>query len=138
MNDCIHRTRPVILSVDDEPCVSRVLQMKLQDSGYDVIRAENGLDGFKQFTDCMPDVLITDVNMPGMSGIELVKRCLEYRDTRSFLIAVLTSHIDEVTAQWLGEKTDVICLPKPFSPRRLLRMVDCYIKTRNLPEEALS
>lgn len=138
MSDCLNRAKPVILSVDDEPCISRVVQLKLQNSGYDVLRAENGIDGLKQFINHMPDVLITDVKMPGMSGIELATRCLEYKGKWPFMIIVLTSQVDDETMQELRNRVDICYIPKPFSPREVLRIIDCYIKDRSSKQGAIS
>ncbi len=124
------RKRPLILSVDDEPCIGRVVQMKLHNAGYDVERASCGDEGLKQFIECRPDVLITDVRMPGMSGIELCTRCEEYRGAWPFLIVVLTSQLDEKTQAWLAERADRKYLPKPFSPREVLRTVEEYFESR--------
>ena len=124
------RERPLILSVDDEPCIGRVVQMKLQNGGYDVVRAGSGAEGLERFIECRPDVLITDVKMPGMSGIELCTRCEEYRDAWPCLIIVLTSQLDEQTQAWLAERPDRKYLPKPFSPREVLRTVQEYFASR--------
>lgn len=129
-NDPGNRERPLILSVDDEPCIGRVVQMKLQNGGYDVIRASSGAEGLEKFIECRPDVLITDVKMPGMSGIELCARCEEYRGAWPFLIIVLTSQLDEETQAWLAERPDRKYLPKPFSPREVLRTVEEYFASR--------
>jgi DNA-binding response OmpR family regulator len=104
--------------------------MKLHNAGYDVERASCGDEGLKQFIECRPDVLITDVRMPGMSGIELCTRCEEYRGAWPFLIVVLTSQLDEKTQAWLAERADRKYLPKPFSPREVLRTVEEYFESR--------
>lgn len=125
-----NRERPLILSVDDEPCIGRVVQMKLQNAGYDVVRAGCGAEGLERFIECRPDVLITDVRMPGMSGIELCTRCEEYREAWPFLIIVLTSQLDEETQAWLDQQANRKYLPKPFSPREVLRTVKEYLASR--------
>ncbi len=117
------RAKPLILTVDDEPCVGRVVQLKLQNSGYDVVRASSGAEGLQKFVELRPDVLITDVRMPGMSGIELCTRCEEYRGSWPFLVIVLTSQLDEETREWLEHDPDRKYVPKPFSPREILRTV---------------
>jgi CheY-like chemotaxis protein len=74
--------------------------------------------------------VITDVKMPGMSGIEFCNRCDEYRTARSFLVIVLTSQLDEETHGWIERSPHRKYLPKPFSPREVLRIVDEYIASR--------
>jgi len=124
------RAKPLILSVDDEPCIGRVVQLKLQNAGLDVYRAMSGIDGLQKFIELRPDVLITDVKMPGMNGIELCKRCEEYRADWPFLIIVLTSQLDHETQAWLQESSERTYLPKPFSPREVLRTVQEYLERR--------
>jgi len=121
------RRRPLILTVDDEPCIGRVVQLKLENAGYDVERANSGAEGLEKFVRLRPDILITDVKMPGMSGIELCARCEEYRGAWPFLVIVLTSQLDERTQVWLEKDADRKYLPKPFSPREILRTVREYL-----------
>ncbi len=132
------RTKPLILSVDDEPCIGRVVQMKLESAGYDVVRAASGTEGIEKFVGLRPDVLITDVRMPGMSGIELCRRCEEYRGAWPFLIIVLTSQLDRETREWLEAGTGRKYLPKPFSPREVLRTVQEYLASREVPAAELA
>jgi DNA-binding response OmpR family regulator len=124
------RERPLVLTVDDEPCIGRVVQIKMQHAGYDVERASSGLEGLEKFVSLRPDVLITDVKMPGMSGIELCRRCEEYRGAWPFLIIVLTSQLDEETRGWLSSQANCQYVPKPFSPREVLRLVQGYLDSR--------
>jgi len=132
-NNGAYRTRPLVLSVDDEPCIGRVVQLKLQNAGFDVERASSGTEGLDKFVELRPDVLITDVKMPGMSGIELCKRCEEYRGAWPFLVIVLTSQLDAQTRTWLEQRPERKYLPKPFSPREILRTVQEYLVTRSEP-----
>lgn len=134
------RKRPLVLSVDDEPCIGRVVQLKLEGAGCDVVRASSGSDGLAKFVELRPDVVITDVKMPGMSGIELCARCEEYRGAWPFLIIVLTSQLDEETKAWLARDPNRHYLPKPFSPREIVRTVHEYLARREpaaRPEGAL-
>ncbi len=129
-NSHCYRTKPLILSVDDEPCIGRVVQLKLRNAGFDVERASSGAEGLERFIATRPDVLITDVKMPGMSGIELCRRCEEYRGAWPFLIVVLTSQLDDETRAWLEQSENHRYLPKPFSPREILRTIEEYLAER--------
>jgi len=125
--ECTRRSRPLVLTVDDEPCISRVVQLKLENAGYEVVRASSGADGLQKFISLQPDVLITDVKMPGMSGIELCQHCEQYRGRWPFLIIVLTSQLDQESHDWLQSDPLRIYHPKPFSPREILRAIQDYI-----------
>ena len=63
-----------LLLIDDEPDILRVLSMSLKADGYDVISAQSGREGIAAFEKEKPDIVITDIKMPGMDGIEVLKR----------------------------------------------------------------
>ena len=63
-----------LLLIDDEPDILRVLSMSLKADGYDVISAQNGAEGVAAFEKEKPDIVITDIKMPGMDGIEVLKK----------------------------------------------------------------
>jgi len=66
--------QPRILVVDDEPQLTRVLRTGLKSRGYDVRAAADGLAGFEAFNDWHPDLVITDLAMPNVDGLELCRR----------------------------------------------------------------
>ena len=66
------RTR--ILVVDDDPRLVHIVQMYLGIEGYDVVTAESGEDGLRSFEQHMPDLVILDIMMPGMDGVEVCRR----------------------------------------------------------------
>ena len=63
-----------LLLIDDEPDILRVLSMSLKADGYDVVSARNGSEGIAAFEKEKPDIVITDIKMPGMDGIEVLKQ----------------------------------------------------------------
>ena len=67
-----NRSKPRILVVDDEPSIRECLGMLLVAAGYDVAEAENGVTAVSQLNRMIPDLIVTDLNMPQMSGIELI------------------------------------------------------------------
>ena len=81
-----------LLLIDDEPDILRVLSMSLKADGYDVVSARNGTDGITAFEKEKPDIVITDIKMPGMDGIEVLKRVKELNpDTE---VIIITGHGD--------------------------------------------
>lgn len=64
--------KPQILVVDDEPCIRESLGMLLVASGYDVAEAENGVSALAHLNRTVPDLIVTDLNMPQVSGLELI------------------------------------------------------------------
>ena len=65
-------SKPQILVVDDEPSIRESLGMLLVAAGYDVAEAENGIIALSHLNRTVPDLIVTDLNMPQMSGIELI------------------------------------------------------------------
>jgi CheY-like chemotaxis protein len=65
-------SKPQILVVDDEPSIRECLGMLLVAAGYDVAEAENGVSALSQLNTTVPDLIVTDLDMPQMSGIELI------------------------------------------------------------------
>jgi CheY-like chemotaxis protein len=124
---------PLILVVDDEPFVPRVLELKLGRAGYRVITAPNGLRGLELIAREHPQVVITDISMPGMDGFELCREAQKYRKDHNFLLIVITSRTEREMRQWMDSIPDLIFFEKPLSPRSLLRTVDAYLATGALP-----
>jgi DNA-binding NtrC family response regulator len=81
-----------ILLIDDEPDIVRVLSMSLKADGYDVIPAHSGVEGIEIFEKERPDIVLTDIKMPGMDGIEVLKK-IKSIDPRSEVI-IITGHGD--------------------------------------------
>src|SRR5262245_7306001 len=82
--------KPCILVVDDEPYVPRVLEMKFARAGWRTITARSGHDGLLAIERERPDVVITDISMPGMSGYDLCRESQRYRESNPFLLIVVT------------------------------------------------
>ncbi len=81
-----------LLLIDDEPDILRVLSMSLKADGYDVVTAANGTEGVAAFEKETPDIVITDIKMPGMDGIEVLKKIKALNaDTE---VIIITGHGD--------------------------------------------
>ena len=70
-----------ILVVDDERQITTILRTSLQSSGYSVETAKNGLEAFEKFEAAPPDLIITDLSMPEMNGLELTQAVRRVADT---------------------------------------------------------
>ena len=81
-----------LLLIDDEPDILRVLGISLKADGYEVIPALNGAEGLKEFSRHNPSIVITDIKMPGMDGIEVLEKIKEIDpDTE---VIIITGHGD--------------------------------------------
>jgi len=120
----------LVLTVDDDPCISRVVQLKLERAGYEVIRAVTAEEALAKIKKVYPGVIITDVKMPGMSGIDLCKACDEMLPDDDFLTIVLTAQLDEETMLWVESSPRRRFISKPFSPRKILATIEEYRMAR--------
>ena len=112
-----------ILVVDDEAHIVQVLSFKLRNAGYEVLTAVDGEEGLETATDERPDLIITDFQMPYMTGLELCRALAQHDETRDIPVVILTARgyaLDDEDLT-IGNIRDV--LSKPFSPRTVLSLV---------------
>ena len=83
-----------ILIADDEPHIARIMKLSLVREGYNVELVPNGEEALSKLRNKHPDVLITDIEMPRMTGEELCKQVSKEMQDRSFLIVVTTSRTE--------------------------------------------
>ena len=124
--------RLLVLSVDDDPCVSRVIQLKLENAGYRVEKATTAEEAIVKIKAMRPDVIITDVKMPGMSGIDLCKACEGLLPGHDIFTIVLTSQLDDKSRIWVESSPKRRFISKPFSPKMVLSTIEDYKRARQL------
>jgi len=125
MND-----KPRILVVDDEPQLTRVLRTGLKSHGYDVRTAADGLSGLETFNDWHPDLVITDLAMPNMNGLEL---CRKIRAVSPAPIIVLSAKGEEKTkVEALDIGADDF-VTKPFGIDELLARIRAALRRALTP-----
>jgi len=115
-----------ILIADDEPHVIRVLQLSLERAGYQIDSVPNGEAALEWIRNSQPDVLITDIEMPRMTGEQLCMQLQKEMPEREFLIFVLTSRTEVEHRQWTRDLANVMFLEKPVSTRKLVEMLNEY------------
>jgi len=109
-----------ILVVDDEPQITRVLRTSLVSNGHDVSVAHDGVEAMELFLKVQPDLVITDLAMPGMDGIELTRSIRERSNAPVIVLSVRSQDAQKVAA--LDEGADDY-MTKPFSIQELLARV---------------
>lgn len=114
-----------ILVVDDERQITRMLRMALQSSGYAVDTAANGVEGLQKFETQPPDLVITDLAMPGMDGLELTRAIRRLAATPIIVLSVRDSDAMKINA--LDEGADDY-LTKPFSIPELQARVRAHLR----------
>jgi two-component system KDP operon response regulator KdpE len=122
-----------VLVIDDDPQICRMMRITLVAQGFEVTDARNGTDGLERLRAARYDLVLLDVNMPGMSGIEV---CREIRGASDVAIIMLTVHASE------GNKTEALdagaddYVTKPFSFPELLARMRATLRRRGRPLES--
>jgi two-component system KDP operon response regulator KdpE len=109
-----------ILVVDDEPQITRVLRTSLQSNGHEVTVAQDGVEALAKFMKAEPDLVITDLAMPGMDGIELTRAIRGRSQVPVIVLSVRNQDASKVAALDVGADDYIT---KPFSMQELLARV---------------
>ena len=112
-----------ILVAEDDPHILRVICMWLKRQGHEILEARNGLAARDALQAAPVDVLVTDINMPGMGGVELIETAQAHGWVQRGIV-VLTNRWDHGEIRDRLSQWSVQVLPKPFSPSRLSELVD--------------
>ena len=113
-----------VLVVDDEVHIIHVVAIKLRNNGFEVITAENGADAFSLACSEKPDIIVTDFQMPVMTGLELVEKLRQNEATQSTPVIMLTARGFAVEDKQREDLQISEFLSKPFSPKELLRSIE--------------
>ena len=112
-----------ILIADDETHILNVLSMKFQHSGLNVLAAEDGAEALRLARSALPDLIITDYQMPRMSGLELCSRLNSDPATQNIPVILLTARGFSIGETQIGSPNIRFVMGKPFSPREVLARV---------------
>jgi two-component system chemotaxis response regulator CheY len=110
--------------VDDSPSMRRLLSSFLEQSGYEVAQAVDGVDALEVVDNDTFDLIITDINMPNMDGLTLVTELRKLDATRHTPILVLTTEMDMTKKQTAKESGATGWLNKPFDEERMLSAIN--------------
>ena len=116
---------PKILVVDDEPSIVNLVSVYLKAEGYEVFAASDGPSGFKAARTLRPDLIILDVMLPGMDGVEVLSRLRRESDAYVILLTARTEETDKIVGLSVGADDYVT---KPFSPRELTARVKAALR----------
>lgn len=125
---------PTILVVDDEVQIRRVLRATLSGNGYQVVEATNGEEGIRVAVEEHPDLILLDVNMPGMNGLEACSKIRLSYQGPIIMVTVRNAEQDKILALDSGADDYVV---KPFAMGELLARIRAALR-RFSPEEPLS
>lgn len=119
-----------ILVVDDEPRMVRFVQMNLDLEGYLTLEANGGYQALEKVRELQPDLVILDVEMPGMDGFETLGRIRELSEVPVIMLTVRADEEDRVKGLDLGADDYVT---KPFSPRELSSRIRAVLRRFDAP-----
>jgi two-component system alkaline phosphatase synthesis response regulator PhoP len=111
---------PKILVIDDEPSITNLVSSYLKKEGYEVYTASDGEAGLRSARAFKPDLIILDVMLPGMDGIELLSRLRRESSVHVIMLTARTEETDKIVGLTVGADDYVT---KPFSPRELTARV---------------
>ena len=120
-----------ILVVDDEERIINFLRSKLKASGYEVLTAGNGLEGLEQAQAQEPDLIVLDLLMPKMDGLEMLKELRSFSAVPVIILTAKGADADRIKGLQLGADD---YLPKPFNPDELVARIEA-IRRRLEPEK---
>ena len=121
-----------VLLVDDDPVILKLLQVNFEMEGYTVLTANDGVEGLEKARQERPDVVILDIMMPRMDGLEVTRELKGDDSTRDMPILLLSAKAQASDIQLGREVGADDYLTKPFDPLELLERVGEILKTRPL------
>ncbi|HXG41544.1 MAG TPA: response regulator transcription factor [Dehalococcoidia bacterium] len=116
---------PLVLAVDDEPGILRLLKQELTEQGLRVITASDGEEALRLAEEQRPDIVLLDVMLPGMSGLEVMRRLRERSDAPIILLTARDTDSDKVRGLELGADDYVV---KPFSPDEVAARIRAVLR----------
>ena len=116
---------PRVLVVDDEPPIVDLVRGYLEREGYEVLSAPDGPRGLELARTASPDVLVLDVMLPGLDGIEVCRQLRTFSDAYVLMLTARGEEIDRVVGLSVGADDYLV---KPFSPRELVARVKALLR----------
>lgn len=116
---------PKILIIDDEPSIVTLVSAYLKPEGYEVYTASDGLSGLKAAKAYQPDLIVLDLMLPGLDGLELLARLRRESEVYVILLTARTEETDKIVGLSVGADDYVT---KPFSPRELVARIKAALR----------
>jgi DNA-binding response OmpR family regulator len=114
-----------VLIIEDEKELSKVLKAYLERGGYDVLTAERGDRGLSLWQEHHPDIILLDLNLPGMDGIDIAREVRQTDDTPLIMVTARVDEVDRLLGLELGADDYIT---KPFSPREVVARVKAVLR----------
>lgn len=118
-----NRMEKTIMTVDDSAIVRKMVSFTLENEGYQVVEAEDGVDALEKLTGNRVNMILTDLNMPKMDGLEFIRRVRQGNGCKFVPIVMLTTE-SQTDKKSLGKAAGATgWIVKPFKPQQLLAVV---------------
>ncbi|MEI8366702.1 MAG: response regulator transcription factor [Parachlamydiaceae bacterium] len=127
--------KPKIILIEDEEDIAALIKLQAEIAGYRLIIEENGINGFRAVEKEKPDLVILDIMLPGLSGLDVCRKIKTNPDLKSIPVIILSAkseELDVVLGLELGAD-DYVC--KPFSPKVLFSRVRAVLRRGKEPEK---
>lgn len=115
----------VVLVVDDEPKIVKLARDYLEKGGFTVLTAVNGLDALSEARQSQPDLVVLDLNLPGMDGLDVCRTLRRESDVPIIMLTARVEETDRLIGLELGADDYIT---KPFSPRELVARVRAVLR----------
>ncbi len=125
-----------VLVVDDEIHIVHVVAIKLRNNGYEVLSASDGSEAYELACSEKPDIIVTDYQMPVMTGLELIEKVRGTEAIKDVPVILLTARSFAIEEEQKQQLQISECLSKPFSPKELLRSVEDILYRQAVVQEA--
>lgn len=133
----MNNSRYKILAVDDEPDILEIISYNLNKEGYEVLTASNGADAIRMAREQKPDLIILDIMMPKMDGIETCRQIREIDKLKNTFVVFLTAR-DEEFVEIMGFSAGADdYISKPIKPRALLSRINAILRRSGGKEEVV-
>lgn len=118
-----------VLVVDDEVSLARIAASYLEHEGYEVVLAHDGLEAVDVAATFRPDVVILDIMLPGLDGMEVCRRLRQSSDCYIVMLTAREDEVDKVLALAMGADDYLV---KPFGPRELIARIKAMLRRPRL------
>jgi two-component system KDP operon response regulator KdpE len=125
VQEAVMSAEPLVLAVDDESGILRLIKLELSSQGFRVVTADDGTSALRMAEEHRPDIVLLDIVMPDMTGLEVMRRLRERVNTPVILLTAKGSDSDKVKGLEMGAD-DYIA--KPFSPEELSARVRAVLR----------
>jgi two-component system, chemotaxis family, chemotaxis protein CheY len=118
-----------VLTVDDSPSIRQMVKVTLEPAGHNVIEAGDGAQGLAKAQSSRPDLVITDLNMPNMNGLELIRALRKLPQLTGLPIVFLTTESNDAVKQEAKSAGATGWITKPFKPEQLIAVVSKLVRS---------